>query len=471
VTHDVLIAGAGPVGLMLATELRLAGVHVLVVERRTTLDTAAKAEGVNAACAAVFERRGMLPALQAIHRPFTNDAAKPDAAQPRFAGHFAGIQVRADLVDGDGWGMLQVPQVEIERILGERAADLGVEVRRGVEVQDVHIGDDVVTVGLSDGSSVCGSWLVGCDGGRSTVRRLAGFDFVGTDPEITGIQAVATVEGADLLGRGWQYGVRGLYVYGPMPGRVRTFEFNRPLEDRTAAVTADEVEAALRRISGADVRVTDVQTAARVSDNARQATTYRRGRILLCGDAAHVHPPFSGQGLNLGIGDAANLGWKLAATVSGRAAPGLLDTYVAERHPIGAQVLDWTRAQVAVMRGDEASSAMRDIVADLLGTRDGATYYVQRASGLGQRYEFGGGNPAVGAITTTYADHMHGGRFLLVDPQRCLSDIAAAYAGLVDHLPRHGGAHALLIRPDGFVAWASNGGSASLREALDRWLR
>lgn len=456
---------------MLATELALAGVRVLVVERRTTLDTAPKAEGVNAACAAAFDRRGMLPALQAIHRPFTDDAAKPDAAQQRFAGHFAGIRVRADLVDGVGWGVLQVPQVEIERILGERAAELGVEVRRGAEVRDIDFGDDGVTVGLSNGSSVRGGWLVGCDGGRSTVRRLVGFDFTGTDPEITGIQAVATVEGAHLLGRGWQYGPTGLYVYGPVPGRVRTFEFNRPLDDRTAEVTAAEVEAALRRVSGVDVRVTDVRTAARVSDNARQATTYRRGRVLLCGDAAHVHPPFSGQGLNLGVGDAANLGWKLAATIRGRAPAGLLDSYVAERHPVGARVLDWTRAQVAVMRGDESSAAMRAVVADLLETRHGATYYVQRASGLGQRYDFGADDPAVGAMTTAHADRMHSGRFLLVDPESRLFGIAAAHPDLVDHLPRAGATRALLIRPDGFVAWASTGGSDGLPEALGRWLR
>lgn len=469
---EVIIAGAGPVGLLLATELRLAGVRVIVVERRTTLDTAAKAEGVNAACAAAFERLGMLPALQAIHRPFTNDAAKPDVAQPRFVGHFAGIQVRADLVAGEGWGMLQVPQVEIERILGERAAELGVEVQRGVEVQHVDSTDDDVAVGLSNGATVRGGWLVGCDGGRSVVRRLAGFDFVGTDPEITGIQAVATVEGADLLGRGWQYGPNGLYVYGPAPGRIRTFEFNRPLEDRTAPVTGAEIEVSLRRVSGVDVRVTDVQTAARVSDNARQATSYRRGRVLLCGDAAHVHPPFSGQGLNLGLGDAANLGWKLAATVRGWAPAGLLDSYEAERHPVGAKVLDWTRAQVAVMRGDPASSAMRSVVADLLETSDGATYYAQRASGLGQRYDIGDAEYPVGCLTTRYADRMHGGRFLLVDPHACLANVASAHPERVDHVvPRGDAPNALLIRPDGFVAWASDGGPDGLRVALGRWLK
>ena len=222
------------------------------------------------------------------------------------------------------------------------------------------------------------------------------------------------------------------------------------------------------------------------TDNARQATTYRRGRVLLCGDAAHVHSPFSGQGMNLGLGDAANLGWKLAATVQGWAPDGLLDTYTSERHPIGASILDWTRAQVAVMRGDTASQALRGVVSDLLGTRDGATHYVKRVSGLWQRYDLGDGHPLVGATMpnlrlndgTRLADHAHGGRTLLVDlvGDDQLATLAKPYSGrLVLVRGRSNGAEVsgLLVRPDGFVAWASAHGASDitgLRAAMTRWL-
>jgi hypothetical protein len=255
------------------------------------------------------------------------------------------------------------------------------------------------------------------------------------------------------------------------------------------------MEASLRRVSGVDVRVTEVTSGTRFTDNARQATTYRRGRVLLCGDAAHVHSPFSGQGLNLGIGDAVNLGWKLAATVQGWAPPGLLDSYTSERHPIGAWVLDWTRAQVAVMRGDAYSGALRGVVTDFLGTTDGATYYVKRISGLWQRYDLGGGHPLVGATTpdlrlgdgTRLSDHAHEGQALLVDLTRDdrLAALAKRYPGRVKLIsgrpdcPDNAGLGAMLVRPDGFVAWASADGAADpagpagltgLEAALTRWL-
>jgi 2-polyprenyl-6-methoxyphenol hydroxylase-like FAD-dependent oxidoreductase len=528
--YDVLVAGAGPVGLMLATELRLAGVRVLVIEQRTELDTAGKAGAINTAAAEAFERRGLLAELQAREVTMKAGAApgpQGELRRPSSVGHFGGIQVPADPVDtddpslrdrGPSW-YVQVPQVEVERVLGQRAAELGVEVRRGVEVAGFDPGDGGVTVHLQssdgDGSDVRVAWLVGCDGGRSLVRRQAGFDFPGTDPTITFRQTEGTVEGTDRLGQGgWQHTPTGVYVYGPVPGRVRTVELDGPPADRDAPVTAAEMEASLRRVSGADVRVTEVTHGTRFTDNARQATTYRRGRVLLCGDAAHVHSPFSGQGLNLGIGDAVNLGWKLAATVHGWAPEGLLDTYTSERHPIGAWVLDWTRAQVAVMRGDAYSRALRGVVTDFLGTEDGATYYVTRISGLWQRYDLGGGHPLVGAIApdlrlddgTRLSDHSRQGRALLVDlaGDDRLAVLAQRYAGRLElvrgrrddgHRGRSDGSHSddsnrdpsadlsgLLVRPDGFVAWASADGVADpagaadpadltgLEAALARWL-
>jgi 2-polyprenyl-6-methoxyphenol hydroxylase-like FAD-dependent oxidoreductase len=488
--YDVLIAGAGPVGLMLATELGLAGVRVVVVEKRTELDPALKAGAFNTASAEAFERRGLLAAMAA------RQGRAPRAGGSGSVGHFGGIQVPADPVDlqhpdlrgrGPDW-YVQVPQIEVERVLGEHAAKLGVEVRRGVEVRGFDADETGVTVHLgSEGaggdSAVRVAWLVGCDGGRSLVRREAGFEFPGTDPQITFRQAVGTIEGEELLGEGWQHTPTGVYVHGPGPGRARTVELDGPPEDRDAPVTAAEMEASLRRVSGADVRVTEVVSGTRFTDNARQATTYRRGRVLLCGDAAHVHSPFSGQGLNLGIGDAVNLGWKLAATVQGWAPEGLLDTYTSERHPIGAWVLDWTRAQVAVMRGDEYSSALRGVVTDFLGTRDGATYYVTRISGLWQRYELGGDHPAVGATMpdlrlndgTRLSDRTREGRALLVDlaEDDQLASLAEPYAGRLELVRGHSDETELsgmLVRPDGFVAWASADGTAGLEAALTRWL-
>jgi 2-polyprenyl-6-methoxyphenol hydroxylase-like FAD-dependent oxidoreductase len=498
--YDVLVAGAGPVGLMLATELRLAGVRVLVVERRTEPDPAGKAGAINTAAAEAFERRGLLTALQAREVTMKAGAAAGPSGErrrPSSVGHFGGIQVPADPVDADDPSLrgrgpawyVQVPQLEVERVLGQRAAELGVEVRRGVEVLGFDAAGAGVTVHLQGGDDVQAGWLVGCDGGRSVVRRQAGFEFPGTDPTITFRQTEGTVRGAEQLGRNWQHTPTGVYVYGPVPGRVRTVELDGPPADRDAPVTAAEMEASLRRVSGADVRVTEVTSGTRFTDNARQATTYRRGRVLLCGDAAHVHSPFSGQGLNLGIGDAVNLGWKLAATVRGWAPEGLLDTYTSERHPIGAWVLDWTRAQVAVMRGDAYSSALRGVVADLLGTPDGATYYVQRISGLWQRYDLGNGHPLVGATMpdlrlgdgTRLSDHAHGGRTLLVDltGDDRLAAPAEPYAGRAELVRGRrdaadsGEVSGLLIRPDGFVAWASAGEAADLAgldAALKRWL-
>jgi 2-polyprenyl-6-methoxyphenol hydroxylase-like FAD-dependent oxidoreductase len=512
--YDVLVVGAGPIGLMLALELQLAGVDVLVVERREEPDTVVKAEGINTASIEALDRRGLLPAVDAVvRRLFPEPPKTPGVARGHyapFAGHFGGIQIPAGPVDRDdpllrnrgqtGW-YLQIPQVELERVLGRRAVELGAEVRRGVEVCGFDEDDSGVTVHLAGGGDVRAGWLVGCDGGRSQIRRLAGFEFPGTDPEITGRHGVFTVEGAEQLNSGWQYTPAGLYVSGPKPGRLRTIEFDRPPADRDAPVTAAEMEDSVRRVSGVDVRITDIISAARFTDNARQATTYRRGRVLLCGDAAHVHSPFSGQGMNLGFGDAVNLGWKLAATVQGWAPEGLLDTYTSERHPVGASILDWTRAQVAVMRGDAASSALRSVLTDVLGTSDGATYYVKRASGLWPRYDYGddaASHPLVGSMMpklrlddgTWLADHAHTGRAVLVDlaGDEWLSALAKPYAGRLDLVrgtAEGAGLTGLLVRPDGFVAWASTDGISDpaggqergdpgrpmgLEAAVTRWL-
>ncbi|MFG3292843.1 FAD-dependent monooxygenase [Streptomyces sp. NPDC048179] len=518
--YDVVVAGGGPVGLFLAGELRLGGAaRVLVVERLAEPDETIKAGGINTAGGVALYRRGMLPDLAAAWernrwrmRAFLGDRG-PDAPRtpPKFAGHFAGIMMRGDLFDdsdpaftdigpADGVG-LGIPQIELERILGARAERLGVEVRRGVELtgfdadedgeggENGEGGEGGVVVHLGDGARIRSGWLVGCDGGRSTVRKLAGFGFPGTEPEITGYQAVVEMTGGERLGKGWNTTDVGTYVNGPFPGRILTVEFDGPPADRSAPVTAEELQAALRRVSGVDeVTIHEVHSSTRFTDNARQADGYRRGRVLLAGDAAHVHSPFGGQGLNLGLGDAMNLGWKLAAVVRGDADESLLDSYTAERHPVGAWVLDWTRAQIAVMRPDRHARALRRVVTDLALTTTGTTYLVKQISGVWQRYELPGAHPLTGHSApdlelsdgTRLGDHLHDGRAVLLDlaDDPKLRARAEMYGDRVDVLtaacPGRPELTGLLVRPDGFVAWAAegadgNGQGDDLDDALTRW--
>ncbi|MEU8634055.1 FAD-dependent monooxygenase [Amycolatopsis sp. NPDC048633] len=497
---DVVISGGGPVGLMLACELRLENVDVLVVERLAEPDVTIKAGSVNLTTAEAFYRRGLLPAVDAVVRQNfekiqeflkSRGGGGPKPAIP--VGHFAGIMVASHGVDfgdpafrdvGPAANVVLIAQQAVEAVLAERAAELGVEIRRGVEVTGFDADDDGVIVRLDDQTELSAGWLVGADGGRSFVRKHAGFDFPGTDPAVTGRQALTELTGTDTLPGGWQHGNGGLYVHGPMPGRILTVEFDGPPEDRDAPVTAQELEDSFRRVSGADVRVTKVHSATRFTDNARQATTYRKGRVLLAGDAAHVHSPFGGQGLNLGIGDAVNLGWKLAATIHGWAPDGLLDTYTTERHPIGAWVLEWTRAQVALMRSDVRTKALRQVVTDLLLTDDGATYLAKKLSGVLHRYPIEGEHELTGrgapdfafADGTRLGEHLQDGKALLLDlaENAELRETARGWAGRVTTLTAKCDSEpaltGVLIRPDGHIAWArEDGATTGLEAALRRW--
>jgi 2-polyprenyl-6-methoxyphenol hydroxylase-like FAD-dependent oxidoreductase len=499
----VTVVGAGPVGLVLAAELALAGVAVQVLERRAEPDESVKAGGITVPTAEALDRRGLLPAAEQVQRELLDRVGSfgrpvgdhrsgdgPRARDSRFTGHFAGMVLDADLVD---WsdpdlaahaavdGARLVPQRELEELLSDHVARLGVPVRRGVEVTALEDTGDGVLVGTTAGPVRTG-WLVGCDGGRSTVRRLAGIDFPGTDPELTGHLAVADLVDPEKLANGWAWSNEGAYRHGPQPGRVVTVEFDGPPADRSAPVTLEEVQTSLRRVSGTDVTLTALRgTATRWTDNARQAATYRSGRVLLAGDAAHVHSPFGGQGLNLGVGDAMNLGWKLGAVVAGWAPDELLVTYDAERRPLGAWVLDWTRAQIGVLRGDAKSAALREVVADLLSTREGATYAVKKISGAAQRFDLPGDHPLVGRFApdlwladgSRLVDHGHGGGFLLLDrtADGAFARLASAWTGRVrgvadDHATPTG----VLVRPDGVVAWASDTTDATgLEAALRRW--
>ncbi|MET9531855.1 FAD-dependent oxidoreductase [Streptomyces sp. NPDC006649] len=529
---DVTVVGAGPVGLVLAAELALSGATVQVLERRAEPDEATKAMAINVPTAEALDRRGLLPAAEQVQRevlervgsfarvadeqPSGGDEQPPGGGgrppggggRPRTArltGHFAGMVLAADLVDESDpdlaahaavAGAQMVPQRELEALLAEHVARLGVRVCRGVEVTALEDTGDAVLVGTTAGPLRTG-WLVGCDGGHSTVRRLAGIGFPGTDPEFTGYLAVADIADPSMLVNGWAWSPEGVYRYGPQPGRVVTLEFDGPPDGLPhtrrrprggtpmAPVTLEELQTSLRRVSGTDVTLTGLRGAAtRWTDNARQAAAYCSGRVLLAGDAAHVHPPFGGQGLNLGVGDAMNLGWKLGAVVTGWAPEGLLDTYDAERRPLGAWVLDWTRAQVGVMRGDAKSAALREVVADLLSTRAGTTYAVKKISGVTQHIDLPGDHPLIGRFVpdlwlrdgSRLVDHGHGGGFLLLDrtPDGTFARLAAGRAGRVRSVTDdHAAPAGVLVRPDGVVVWATDtpdtAAVTGLEAALHRW--
>ncbi|MEU3404941.1 FAD-dependent oxidoreductase [Streptomyces sp. NPDC006670] len=508
---DVVVAGGGPVGLMLACELRLGGASVVVVERRTEVDQTIKAGAINTTTAEAFYRRGMLPALAEVQQlsieraqAFAREvqaaqpAGRPPSAPAKFIGHFGGIMLRAELVDpadpdladaGPAAGVSLVPQQEIERLLTERALELGVDLRVGTDVTGFDEDRDgrgievrVAPVAPTDQGSphetapdqrIRARWLVGCDGGRSTVRKLAGFAFPGTDPQITGRQALVEMTGSESLRPGWNHTDTGTYVHGPVPGRILTVEFDGPPADREAPVTTAELQDGLRRVSGAEVTITAVRTATRFTDNARQAADYRAGRVLLAGDAAHVHSPFGGQGLNLGIGDAMNLGWKLAAVVRGRAPEALLDSYTAERHPAGARVLEWTRAQIALMRPEPQARALRRVVEELAGSIAGTTYFAKQLAGVSLRYDLGrpGAHPLTGrsapdlefADGTRLADLLHEGQGLLLElagdgtqPRADVEEYRGQLRVISAACPARPELAALLVRPDGVVAWAAD---------------
>ena len=508
---DVLVVGAGPVGLLLAAELALGGACVQLVERATTPVDVVKAGSINIASAEMLARRGLQAQARAAHESSVRKIAElmvPRGMDPEQArgmarrravraGHFAAMLLDADTLDTSDPDIAAhsemsdatlVAQREIELLLARNADRRGIVVRRAVEVTGIRQDRADVIVETSAGP-IRARYVVGCDGGRSIVRKSAGFAFPGSEPEITGRQALVDLDDPSRLTFGWNWSERGVYRYGPTPGLLLTVEFGGAPDDRSSPVTADEMTRSLRHVSGLDVLVERVRGQSwRWTDNARQAATYRDGRVLLAGDAAHVHSPFSGQGLNLGLGDATNLGWKLAATVRGWAPDGLLDTYDAERHPAGAWVLDWTRAQVALMRPDPKVARLRAVFAELMGTPDGMTRIVNRISGVTWRVDLPGTHPLTGRIVPdmTLADGRSvrelftPGRFVLLD--RTGDGVFAAAAAawrdrlVVEHDPSADlglDPTAMLARPDGVIVWAGALGGAAdpgeMVEGLRTW--
>ena len=490
---DVVVVGAGPVGLLAAIELTLGGARAIVLERLAAPSLASKALGLGPLGSEALQRRGLgaalaaeearvVAAMQAL--PVQAGAAARGPGS-RFSGHFAGLSlIRKDAQREPGRRARPVAQPAIEAMLAERVHALGIEVRRQHEVtglvQLAHAVD--VHVASPEGRRTlrC-AWLVGCDGGRSAVRKQAGFEFPGTPPTSTFYQASAEIDHPErLLPVGWHRTSGGVFSYGPFPGRLFMLDFSGPPADRQAPVTRAEIEAVLREVSGADVRVNALADASRWTDNTRLVDSLRRGRVLLAGDAAHVHSPFGGQGLGLGLADAANLGWKLAAVVRGDMPETLLDTYTAERRPVAEAVLSNTLAQAAIMRPDAQSGAMRELVARLMQLDDANRLIGETTSGLGTRYDLGSARDDVGRLAgdrmlgdVALYDLMQDGAGLLLDatPQGQASALAAAATSrircvAVDACP------SMLIRPDACVAWAADGQDIDgLAPALQRWFK
>jgi len=500
--YDVVIAGGGPVGLFLACELRLLDLSVLVLERSEDPHSALKRlpfgmRGLSVGTLEALYRRGLLDEVVAAQRAdgSAGSSAKPAhwMDQPRRpAGHFAGIQFYHDNIDSSKWPYrlpspagtsMSVALDTLEAVLARRASAVGADIRRGFNADDFDASNDDVTV-HAGGETFRGRWLVGCDGGRSAMRKAGAFDFVGTDPEFTGYSVEVGVSDPEALRPGRHYTPTGMFTY-TRPGTIAMVDFDGGAFHRSHPITLEHVQAVLRRVSGAKITLTSLRLATTWTDRAYQATAYRKGRVLLAGDAAHIHSPLGGQGLNLGIADAMNLGWKLASVIHGDAPADLLDSYQRERHPEGARVLDWSRAQVALMRPTPSTRALEALIRDLIDTRDGATYFAERVWGVSLRYDFGGSHPLVGRSVPDF-ELINGTRvgsllregkgvFLDFDTDASARALTKRWRGRVTYV---GGEvrdrldlRAVLVRPDGFVAWASESAPdvREIGQALSRW--
>ncbi|WLS45280.1 rifampin monooxygenase [Micromonospora profundi] len=467
---DVIIAGGGPTGLMLASELRLHDVRVLVLEKDEEPTRYVRALGLHARSLEVLDQRGLLERFLALGRQFP------------VGGFFAAItKPSPGRLDTSHPYVLGIPQPITDRLLAERAVEVGVEVRRGCAVVGLRQDEHGVTVELADGAQVRSRYLVGCDGGRSTVRRLLGVGFPGEPSRVETLlgemevgvppETVATVV-AEVRKTQLRFGLgpvgEGVYrVVVPAEGLA---------EDRSAPPTLDEVKRQLRAVAGTDFGVHSPRWLSRFGDGTRLVERYRTGRVLLAGDAAHIHPPTGGQGLNLGIQDAFNLGWKLAAEINGWAPDGLLDSYHAERHPVAADVLDNTRAQMELLSTEPGAQAVRRLLAELMDFEDVNRHLIEKVTAIGVRYDFGAGHELLGRHLRDVRlkggrlyELMHGGRGLLLDQTGRLS--VAGWADRVDHVvdvSEEVGAPAVLLRPDGHVAWAGDD-QQGLVGQLRRW--
>ncbi|GAA0646469.1 rifampin monooxygenase [Streptomyces thermocarboxydovorans] len=467
---DVIITGAGPIGLMLAAELRLHGVDVVVLDRATERTPVVRALGLHVRSIEIMAQRGLL------------DRFLAHGKQYRTGGFFAGIEAPwpDDLDTAHGY-VLGIPQTVTDRLLEEHAAEAGAGIRRGCELTGLSQDADGVTAELADGTRLRSRYLVGCDGGRSTVRKLLGVAFPGepsTSDTLLGEMQVdappETVAATVAEVRKTQKRF-GLAPVGDGVHRV-VVPAADVVEDRSLTPTLEDFKNQLRATAGTDFGVHSPRWLSRFGDATRQAERYRCGRVLLAGDAAHIHPPLGGQGLNLGIQDAFNLGWKLAAEVRGWAPAGLLDTYESERHPVAAAVLDNTRAMSVLVSTEPGPQAVRRLFSELMDIDEVNRRLVEKITALDVRYDVGEGHPLLGRRLRDLAlkqnrlyDLMHTGRGLLLDQTGRLS--VDGWADRVDHVidtTDELDVPAVLLRPDGHVIW-TGAEQESLRAPLSRW--
>ena len=478
--HAVVIAGAGPTGLMLAGELALAGTDVVVVERRAGPEIdGSRAGGLHARTIEVLDQRGIA------------DRFLAEGRVGQVAGfHMIPLDV-SDFPTRHNYG-LALRQNHIERILAEWVGELAVPIYRGREMTGFAQDESGVHVTLSEGAQLRAQYLVGCDGGRSLVRKAAGIEFPGWEPTTSWL--IAEIETAEEPKWGFHQDALGIHAMGRLEenGAVGVVLTEREVA-RGGRPTPDDLRAALVTVYGTDYGVHTVTWLSRFSDATRQAAAYRDRRVLLAGDAAHVHPPIGGQGLNLGVQDAVNLGWKLAQVVKRTSRERLLDTYHAERHPVAARILRLTMAQVALRRTDDRTRALGDMVSELLAMDEPRKRLAAEMSGLGIRYDLGDGHPllgrrmpdldlvAAGGRLRLFA-LLHGARAVLLDLGRPggfdigpwadrVRVVEATYDGTWE-LPAVGAVAAptaVLVRPDGYVAWVGGAPADGPADALAAW--
>lgn len=476
--HAVVIAGGGPTGLMLAGELAIAGIDVAIVERRASQDLAGlRAGGLHMRTLELLDQRGIVERFVAQGQKFQ-------------AAPFATTQLAiADTPTRHNY-FLVLWQLHIERTLAQWVAELGVPTHRGCEVTGFAQHDDGIDVALSDGRSLRAQYLVGCDGGRSIVRKQAGIEFAGWAASTSFL--IAELETGKEPAWGVRRNERGINAFAKLDEgkRARVVLIERSL-DHSGEPTLQDLRDALVDVYGTDFELRSASYISRFTDMTRQAAAYRSGRVLLAGDAAHVHSPIGGQGLNLGVQDAVNLGWKLAQVVRGTSPDTLLDTYHAERHPVGARVLRNTMALTAMERSDDRNEALRKTLIELMQHDATRKQWVAMMSGLDVHYGGAEGHPLLGRrmpdleLTAAQAPArvftlLHDARPVLVDLGQGTdagpwSDrvhaIAARYDGAWE-LPGIGAVTAptgVLIRPDGYVAWVGEGSDHGLAEALATW--